>query len=110
SSAGERVGGAPATVVVVTADEIERRGYLDLEELLYDLPGFDVSRTNGAVYANYYQRGVRSDVTTRTLLLLDGVEQHEPSTNTILLSRQYALSSIDRVEVVYGPASPIYGA
>lgn len=110
SKTAESLREAPATVVVVTADEIERRGYLDLEELLHDLPGFDVSRTNGEVYANYYQRGVRSDFNDRNLLLLDGVEQHEPSTNTILLSRQYALSSIDRVEVVYGPASTIYGA
>ena len=101
---------APATVVVVTGEEIERRGYLDLEELLYDLPGFDVSRSNGEIYSSFYMRGFRSNLNDRNLLLLDGVEQAELTGNVVLLSRQYALSNIDRVEVVYGPASTMYGA
>lgn len=100
---------APATVVVVTGDEIERRGYLDLEQLLYDLPGFDIARTNGEVYSNIYQRGIYTRYSDRTLLLLDGVEQNSLGTNSLFLSRQYSLHSIDRVEVIYGPASTMYG-
>jgi len=100
----------PATVVVITADEIERRGYLDLEQLLHDLPGFDISRTNGEFYSNINQRGFRSRYSDRNLFLLDGVEQNDPSSNVLYLSRQYPLSNIDRVEVIYGPASTMYGA
>ncbi len=110
SKTAESLREAPATVVVLTGEEIERRGYLDLEELLYDLPGFDVSRSNGEIYSSFYQRGLRSGNNDRNLLLVDGVEQNEQSTNAVLLSRQYALSNIDRVEVVYGPASTMYGA
>jgi len=101
---------APATVVVVTAEEIERRGYLDLEQVLHDLPGFDISATRDTLYSSIFMRGFRSLTNDRNLLLLDGVEQNDLSTNVIYLSRQFALSDVDRVEVVYGPASTMYGA
>lgn len=101
---------APATVVVVTAEEIERRGYLDLEAVLHDLPGLDFSKRAGASYANIYQRGYRSIETNRTLLLVDGVEDNDLASSTAWISRQLALSNIDRIEVIYGPASTMYGA
>jgi outer membrane receptor protein involved in Fe transport len=101
---------APATVVVVTGEQIKRRGYLDLEAVLHDLPGFDITRSNGYTYANLFQRGYRSDTTNRTLFLVDGVEQNDLYSNTAHISRQYPLTNIDRIEVVYGPASTMYGA
>jgi outer membrane receptor for ferrienterochelin and colicins len=101
---------APATVAVITSEEIERRGYTDLEQLLHDLPGFDISRTNGDIYSVIYQRGYRSPQSDRDLLLLDGLEQNDLSTNVLYLSPQYSLANIDRVEVIYGPASTMYGA
>jgi outer membrane receptor protein involved in Fe transport len=109
SKTNESLREAPATVVVVTAEEIQRRGYLDLEQLLHDLPGFDISRLNGDIYSNIYQRGYRSP-NDRLLLLVDGVEQNELSSGILYLSRQYPLTNIDRVEVIYGPASTMYGA
>jgi outer membrane receptor for ferrienterochelin and colicins len=108
SKSSESLREAPATVLVVTAEEIQRRGYLDLEQVLHDLPGFDISRTGDLVYSSIFQRGFHAQ--GRNLLLLDGVEQNDISSNAAQLSRQYALSNIDRVEVVYGPASTMYGA
>ena len=101
---------APATVVVITGAEIERRGYLDVEAVLHDLPGFDFSKRAGAGYSNIYQRGYRSIETNRTLLLVDGVEDNDLASSTAWVTRQFALSNIDRIEVVYGPASTMYGA
>jgi len=106
----ESVPEAPATVVVVTGEQIRQRGYQDLEAVLHDLPGFDISRINGQSYSNVYQRGYRSNATNRTLFLVDGVEQNDLHSNIAYISRQYPLSSIDRIEVVYGPASTMYGA
>ncbi len=100
---------APATVISISQEEILRRGYTDLEAFFHDLPGFDISRTNSIYYSHLYQRGYRSDSPNRTLLLVDGVEENDLFTHGIRLSRQYALSNIKRVEVVYGPASTIYG-
>jgi outer membrane receptor protein involved in Fe transport len=110
SKSAESLREAPATVVVVSGDEIERRGYLDLEQLLHDLPGFDVNRTNGDIYSHVYQRGYYDEFNSRLLLLIDGVEQNDLTQGTQYLSRQYPLTNIDRVEVVYGPASTMYGA
>jgi outer membrane receptor protein involved in Fe transport len=110
SKSSESLREAPATIVVVTGEEIERRGYLDLEELLHDLPGFDVNRTNGDIYSHVYQRGYYDEFNSRLLLLVDGVEQNDLTQGTDYLSRQYPLTNIDRVEIVYGPASTMYGA
>jgi outer membrane receptor for ferrienterochelin and colicins len=101
---------APATVTVITQQEILERGYLDLEMLVHDLAGFDVTRTAGIIYSHIYQRGYRANNTTRMLLLIDGVEENDLWGNIAYLARQYPLSNIKRVEVVYGPASTVYGA
>lgn len=110
SKTNESLRAAPATVVVITAEEIERRGYLDLEQVIHDLPGFDVTRGNGETYSTFYQRGFRSKDNDRILLLLDGVEQNDISSGVAYLSRQYPIGNVDRIEVVYGPASTFYGA
>jgi outer membrane receptor protein involved in Fe transport len=110
SKTSESLREAPATVMIVTADEIQRRGYLDLEELLHDLPGFDVTRGNGSTYSWVDQRGYVSINNDRLIFLVDGVEQGDLSDNTVYISRQYPLSNIERVEIVYGPASTMYGA
>ena len=100
----------PATVTVITKDDIIKRGYHDLTQMLSDLPGFDVIRGNGPSYVTFYQRGYRSTSNDRTILLVDGVEENDLNSDNIPISRQYALSDIERVEVIYGPASTMYGA
>ncbi|MBI3234069.1 MAG: TonB-dependent receptor [Bacteroidetes bacterium] len=101
----------PATVTVMSGDEIKRRGYMDLEAMLHDLSGFDISRANGLAYSNIYQRGYRSGANTdRTMFLIDGVEDNELWSNTVFLSRQYSVTNVKRVEIIYGPASTMYGA
>ncbi|MGB0862254.1 MAG: TonB-dependent receptor plug domain-containing protein [Saprospiraceae bacterium] len=100
---------APATVLLVTEEEIKQRGYTDLEQLLRDLPGFDISQSNGITYSSIYQRGYRSINTDRMLLLVDGVEDNDLWGNIVYLSRQYSMSNISSVEVIYGPSSTIYG-
>lgn len=110
SKTGESARRTPATVAVVTAAQIEQRGYLDLEEVFHDLPGFDVARGNGEVYSNLNPRGFRATNNDRMLLLVDGVEQNDLSSGAAHVARQYSLLDIARVEVLYGPASALYGA
>jgi len=100
----------PQTVIVITKEQIIRRGYTDLEQLFHDLPGFDISRGNGTQYSQIYQRGYRTKNTEKTVLMIDGVEENDLWSNSVWLSRQYPLSNIERVEVIYGPAATIYGA
>lgn len=100
----------PATVTVITQDDIIKRGYRDLTQMLNDLPGFDVIRGNGPSYVTFYQRGYRSTSNDRSILLIDGVEENDLNSDNIPISRQYALSDVERVEIIYGPASTMYGA
>ncbi len=101
---------APAKVVTLTAEEIQMRGYLDLEELLHDLGGFDFNKTMGIEWSTIFMRGFRSSNSDRFLLIWDGVIQNDIWKQNVWLSRQYPLASIERVEVMYGPASLLYGA
>ncbi len=109
SKKAESIYEAPATIVVVTRDDIKKRGYNDLVELLKDVPGFDLSMFYGPEYANIYQRGFRQNNTEKTLLLFDGIEENDLWTNWAYIDRQYPLSNIERVEIIYGPASTMYG-
>jgi outer membrane receptor for ferrienterochelin and colicins len=110
SKKAEKIELAPATIQVITEEDIKRRGYLDITQIFYDLPGFDVSRTFGTSYATVYQRGYRtSALTERMLFMIDGVDDNELWTNAVYLSRQFPISNIKRIEIIYGPASTIYG-
>ena len=110
SKKAENVHEAPATISVLTGTDIRRRGYRDFEQLLYHLPGFDIARGSGPGFSIFYQRGYRSIINDRTLMLIDGVEENDLVSDNIPLSRQYPLTDIKRVEVVYGPSSTMYGA
>jgi hypothetical protein len=109
SKKAENIDEVPATIVVITRSEIRERGYVDLVELLKDVPGFDITLFYGSEYANIYQRGFRQNNTEKTLLLIDGIEENDLWTNWAYIDRQYPLSNIERVEIIYGPASTMYG-
>lgn len=101
---------APASVILITADQIRERGYFDLVDILSDIPGFDISRLYSTPNTNIYQLGFRQDITERTLLMIDGVEENDVWSNYVYASTQYPISNIKAVEVIFGPASTMYGA
>ena len=109
SKKAEDLNTAPATVKLVTQDEIMDRGYKDLIDLLSDLPGFDISKTFSVTYANIFQMGFRQENTERTLFMVDGIEENDLWLNWAYISRQYPLSAIKAVEILYGPSSTMYG-
>ncbi len=109
SKKAEDVKLTPGTILVITEEDIRNRGYTDLEALMTDLPGFDISRTKGATYSNIYQRGYRGNNTDRTLFLIDGVEENDLWSNILYWGTQFPLSSVKQVEVIYGPAATMYG-
>lgn len=112
SKFAENLNKAPANIKIVTREEIKERGYMDLEQVFHDLPGFDISRTSGGTYSSMYMGGYRtsSSNNNRTLFLIDGIEDNDLYSNNIWLSRQYPLSNLKQVDVIYGPASTMYGA
>jgi iron complex outermembrane receptor protein len=100
---------APAAMVVITQEDIQRRGYTHLGELLMDLPGFDVRQIGSPQHVSAYQRGYRTPMMQRTLLMINGIVDNHLWSHGSQLSRQYPLSAFKRVEVLYGPTSAVYG-
>jgi len=97
----------PATVRVVTAKEIKERGYLTLEEALADLPGIQFRNIQG--FNSYvFMRGIPNQ-NNLILLMIDGIQVNELNSGGFYGGGQYNLSIVERIEVVYGPASALYG-
>ncbi len=96
-----------ATVHVVTAQQIKERGYFTLEEALSDLPGMQFRNIVG--FNSYvFMRGAPSQ-NNLILLLVDGVQINELNSGGFYGGGQFNLSEINQIEVVYGPASALYG-
>lgn len=111
SKRSENIEYAPATMQIITAEDIKNRGYNDLEAIFADLPGFDVTTSYGVSYSEIHMRGYRdAQYTERILVMVDGVEDNDIWSNAVFISKQYPLSNIKKVEIIYGPASTIYGA
>jgi len=97
----------PATIYIITAKQIEDAGYFTLEEVLSDLPGFQFRNILG-LNSYVFQRGIPNQ-NNLTLLLIDGVMVNELNSGGFYGGGQYNLSNIERIEVIYGPSSVVYG-
>jgi outer membrane receptor for ferrienterochelin and colicin len=109
SKKAEDISSAPASVELITREDLLNRGYVDLVDALSDLAGFHINKLYSVTYANIFQLGFRQENTERTLLMVDGVEENDLWLNWAYISRQYPISSIKAIEVIYGPSSTMYG-
>jgi iron complex outermembrane receptor protein len=107
----QRVTDAPAAVSVITHEEIERFGYRNLGDLLRGVRGFYVTNDR-----NYSYIGVRGfsrpgDYNTRVLLLVDGHRLNETTFDSVYIGEDSAvpMEIVERVEVIRGPGSTLYG-
>jgi outer membrane receptor for ferrienterochelin and colicins len=108
----QKVTEAPASVSIVTADEIRKYGYRTLADVLRSVRGFHVTYDR-----NYSSLGVRGfgrpgDYNNRILLLVDGHRVNDAVYDGVALGTDFPLDVdlIDRVEIVRGPGSSLYGS
>ncbi|MDX8409279.1 MAG: TonB-dependent receptor [Mariprofundales bacterium] len=101
---------APAHIVVITRRQIRARGYRNLLDLLEDQPGFLIQRSNtpGSRFNTITWRGLRD--TNHFQLMMDGVRVDSPSGEPFAIDDNFPLDQAQRVEMVYGPASSLYGS
>lgn len=98
---------APGVVTLITAEEIEQSGARDLVDLLRLVPGFDFGvDVQGVVGAG--MRGIWGHE-GKILLLVDGIEMNEPLFSTVQFGNHFPLGHIQRIEIIRGPGSVIYG-
>ena len=99
---------APAWVLVLTGEELFERGYLRFSDLLQDIPAVDFIRPQGFYPWLTYWRGRRSTYNAQFLFLVDGLEWHDYIYGLELTD--IPISSIERIEIIYGPQSVMFGS
>ena len=103
----------PAAVSVFTHEQIERLGVDYLYELLNLVPGFQFNRnaSNGVAYT-YSARGRRgTQQSLEVLLLIDGHVVNDPRAGSPDITLPlYPLARVERLEIIRGPGSAIYGS
>ncbi|HTH69119.1 MAG TPA: TonB-dependent vitamin B12 receptor [Rhodanobacter sp.] len=98
---------ALSSVSVVTRADIERLQPLSVPDLLAGLPG--VSFANSGGYGQQTSLFLRGTNSTHTLLLVDGVRVASVSAG-LAAFEQIPVEQIERIEIVRGPRSSLYGA
>ena len=99
----------PARVEVINRIDIEEKGLVSLADALRQAPGLSVVSTGTyGVQTSVFSRGANS---AHTLALFDGIRINDPtSPNGAYDFGQDTLGDLERVEVLRGPASSVYGA
>ena len=96
-----------ADVTVIGHDEIARSGVQSLAELLQRQPGAEIVQNGGPQsVSGVFLRGAN---TTQTLVLVDGIRLTSATSGATALEA-IPLDQIERIEVLRGPASSLYGA
>ena len=103
---------APASVTVVTADEIQKYGYRNLADILRSVPGFYVTYDRDYTFVGVRGFGRLGDWNSRILVLIDGHRTNNNVLGQAMLGNEFLVDvdMIERVEIVFGPSSSLYGA
>ena len=105
----ENIRSIGSSVSLITSEEITASGARWLIDVLQFAPGVNVVRSGPA--GSLAQVFIRGSNTSHTLFLIDGVKVNSPTTGAYDISRiQLSADQIDRIEIVRGPQSSLYGS
>lgn len=108
----QRVTDVPASVTVITAEEIARNGWHTLAEALTSVPGINITYDRGYTYLGARGVGLPDDYNTRSLILVNGQPMIDGAGGSTDIGTALGvdLASISRIEFVRGPGSVLYGS
>src|SRR2546421_11981332 len=97
-----------SSVTLISAEEIERNQRRTLPDILQTVPGLNIVQTGGpGGKTSVFMRGSNSN---HTKVLIDGIDANDPSQDGVFDFGQVLTSDIERVEVLRGPQSGLYGS
>ena len=101
---------SPSTISVVAGDDLRMSGAVTLVDALRHVPGIDVM-TLASGQHDVSIRGFNRELNNRVLILVDGRSTYTDFTGATLWNTlPIVLDDIERVEVIRGPGSALYGA
>jgi iron complex outermembrane receptor protein len=108
----QRVTDAPASISIVTREEIQRFGYRTLADILRGVRGFYVTYDRNYSYLGSRGLARPGDYNTRVLLLINGHRVNDNVYDSALIGSEFPIDPelMERVEVVRGPSSSLYGS
>lgn len=98
---------APSAVFAVTRTDIERYGWRELADILRTLPGFDFGN-DGTALIGLSERGIWAHE-GKALLMVNGIQASPLHNGNVNYYGSYPAELIERVEVIRGPGSAVYG-
>jgi len=102
---------AASAIYVVTQEDIRRTGATNIPEALRMVPGVLVSRVDQNSYAVSIRGFNRQFASNKLLVMIDGRKIVSPDTLGVRWQNQDTLmEDIDRIEVIRGPGSAIWGS
>lgn len=101
---------AAAVTSVITAEQIKTMGATELHEILETVPGVHASLQASTGDYNYSMRGMRNATNSQVLMLLNGTRMSVPYLGTTITGMELPVQAIQKVEVIRGPGSALYGA
>lgn len=109
----QRVADVPASISVVSQEDILRSAAVVADDVLRQVPSFSLFRRTSSIAANptaqgVSLRGIGPSGVSRTLVLLDDVPFNDPFGGNVFWTR-VPLMNAERIEVVEGPSSSLYG-
>jgi outer membrane receptor protein involved in Fe transport len=109
----QRLGDVPASVSVVDRETIRRSPAVVADDVLRSVPTFSLFRRTSSLQAHptaqgVSLRGIGPSGVSRSLVLIDGVPFNDPFGGWVYWTR-VPLESVDRIEVVDGTSSSVYG-
>ncbi|HET6225555.1 MAG TPA: TonB-dependent receptor [Bacteroidia bacterium] len=106
----QKISEAPSTMRVITAQQIEERGYEQLDDVLRDMAGVDLIHIYGRAPTFITFRGMYGDENRRLLFMIDGVIENNIMGDFAMAGPAYSLHNVERIEIIWGPGSALYGA
>jgi iron complex outermembrane receptor protein len=99
----------PASIYVITQEDIQRSGANNIPEALRLVPGVEVARISSGEYAIGI-RGFNSRLSRSVLVLIDGRTVYSTFTaGTYWETQDTLIQDIDRIEIIRGPGGTIWG-